>query len=176
VVAAAPGALGLRSMHTRLTLMRLFAPLDQAGASLGIHRHTIYRIKAAVLRAMWIQGSVWSNWDRSTWLAVARTEGTSCHAAARFGKSSRLPFAERTSSFRFRPSTQPYSARDEPPGLGRSQRDSRRARCAHRGASWGTPESRQQNGSPTRPPTNARRISPVTKPTPSPAPQLKAGS
>jgi hypothetical protein len=73
--AVAPGALGLRSMHTRRTLTRLFAPLDQAGASLGFPHHTIYRVQSIVLHATWMYRTAWGNWDPDTWLAVARMEG-----------------------------------------------------------------------------------------------------
>ena len=79
--AAAPGALALRSMHTRRTLKRLFAPMDDAGALLGLHRHTIYRVQSVVLHAMWTYGTAWGSWGRDTWLAVAGTEGISCRAA-----------------------------------------------------------------------------------------------
>ena len=79
--AAAPGALGLRSMHTRRKLKRLFAPMDDAGALLGLHRHTVYRVQRVVLHAMWTYGTAWGSWDPDTWLAAAGTEGISCRAA-----------------------------------------------------------------------------------------------
>ena len=79
--AVAPGALGLRSMHTRRTLKRLFAPMDDAGALLCLHRHTIYRVQGVVLHAMWTYGTAWGSWDPDTWLAAAGTEGISCRAA-----------------------------------------------------------------------------------------------
>src|SRR5207302_3311140 len=65
--AVAPGALGLRSMHTRRTLTRLFALLDQAGASLGFPHHTIYRVQSVVLHAMWMYRTAWGKWVPDTW-------------------------------------------------------------------------------------------------------------